>query len=375
MNNSHKTVGSAIWLAIIGTAIFNLGPLFLAAASEKYQLSNQQIGFLASSELVGIALTSISTPLWLHRQNLRKLVYLGLLLIVFGNLLSILTTTLNELIFVRFGIGLFGSGVVFVIAIVILGNRNNATKNFGLLVFSQMIFIGITFSLWPLISLHLSLMHILLFLSILGATGLLIVRYILLGLTPINRKRFHYKTLNFRDLLALAGIFLFAVNLGSIWGYSERIGISSGLATQEISKMLSASMIPQAFGAAIPAILGNRLGYLIPLIFALLGLILGLLILIEAENASQFLLGISLWGSFLNLGIAYKLGLISTLPHKNHVLAMVPGIQSIAIAFSPSFCALFILNNNLEPVINIAIISAFFSSILFMMLSLRSKLQ
>ncbi|MFV1998423.1 MAG: hypothetical protein ACC641_10480 [Acidiferrobacterales bacterium] len=371
-DNSHKALWSAIWLGIVGSAIFNLEPLFLAAATEQFQLSNKQIGFLASSELAGIALASVTTPLWLPRFDKRHLAYIGLLLIASGNLVSIGCDSFDELLRTRFLTGVFGSGVVYVIAIVTLGNKGGSVKNFGLLIFSQMLFSGITLSLLPSVTLHFSLMHILLFLSFLGATALLVVQFI-----PARSKEEAANippkiTLNGYGFLALTGMFLIAFNLGSIWSYAERIGVSSGLDIQEIGALLGLSMLPQAIGAIIPSLLGRRIGYTIPLVVALSGQIIGLFILAKAENASGYFWGISLWGSCLNLGIAYKLGLISELPNKNRLLALVPGVQAVAIASSSSFCALFILNNDFSPVIFIAAISVVLSFILFIFLSMTN---
>lgn len=368
MDHSHKALWSAIWLGVIGSAIFNLEPLFLAAATEKFQLSNQQIGFLASSEIAGMALASITTPLWFPRFNKRKLAYFGLLLIASGNLISILCNSSDELLCIRFLTGLFGSGVVYVIAIVTLGNRVDAIKCFGLLVFSKMLFSAVALSLLPLVFLHLPLIVILLFFSFISVTGLLIVKFIPDRLNQSVTNVQHNNSLSSNDLLALTGIFFILFNLGAIWSYSERIGVTLGLDIQEIGYLLGITMLHQAVGAIIPALLGRKIGYKIPLLVAFSGQVIGLFILAKAENASGYLWGLSLWGSCLNLGIAYKLGLISELPNKNSLLAMVPGIQFIAIASGSSFCALFLSDNGYSPVIFIAATSVFLSSILFTLL-------
>lgn len=374
MHEKHhplKVLWSAIWLGIIGSVIFNLVPLFLATATEKYQLSNQQIGFLVGSEIGGMALASITTPFWLPRFNTSNSLYFGLLLIASGNLISIFSQNFDGLLIIRFLTGFLGSGVVYVIAIVTLGNRVDAIKCFGLLVLSTMLFSGIILSLLPFIILQLQLLHLLLFLCLLSLTGLLIVRFIPVhqsdqtvsaAITP------HITFVSNKDLLALSGIFFIFFNLGSIWSFSERIGFSLDLDIQEIGTLLGLSMLPQAVGAIIPVLLGSRSDYMIPLLLALAGQITGLFILSEAENSYGYFWGISLWGCSLNLGIAYKMGLLSMLPNRNYLLALAPAIQFIAIGAGSSFCGLFISGNDCTPVILIAVISVFLSSILFMLL-------
>lgn len=369
-HHSLKVLWSAIWLGIVGSLIFNLEPLFLAAATEKYQLSHQQIGFLVGSEIGGMALASMTAPFWLTRFNTCNLLYFGLLLIASGNLISIFCESFDDLLTIRFLIGFLGSGVVYVIAIVTLGNRDDAIKCFGLLVFSMMLFSGITLSILPFVILHLQLLHLLLFLSVLSMTGLLIVRFIpaqsaqavTAAMTP------HTRSLSNKDLLALTGIFFILFNLGAIWSFSERIGFSLDLDIQEIGSLLGLSMLPQAVGAIIPVLLGSRSGYMFPLLIALTGQISGLFILSEAESSYGYFWGISLWGGCFNFGIAYKMGLISMLPGRDRLLALAPAIQFIAIASGSSFSGLIISGNDYTPVILIAATSVFLSSILFMLL-------
>jgi hypothetical protein len=65
--------------------------------------------------------------------------------------------------------------------------------------------------------------------------------------------------------------------------------------------------------------------------------------------------------------------LVSELPNKNRLLALLPGIQFIAIASGSSFCALFIFNNDFSPVMLIATVAVFLSCTLFIILSMRKK--
>lgn len=369
-SSSLKTLWSAIGLGITGSSIFNLTPLFLAAADRQFQLNANSAGLLAGSELAGIAFISATTPFWLHRFDHDKLACIALLLMASGNCLSLFCHSYDQLLLSRFFIGLFGSGIVYIIAIVVLGNTGNAVKNFALLVLLQMLVSGIVLSAMPTVFQPLALIHILLFYCILAVAGLLTVRFVPARhrSTPINIHTI--KSLSSLELLLLAGMFLITFNLGIIWSFSERIGLSSGLSTQEIGTLLGASMLPQAFGAVLPALLGCNLGYIAPLAFALSGQLLGLLILTMAETGNSYFLGISLWGSSsFNLGISYQLGLISRLPDNNRVLALVPGIQAIALASGPSLSALFILDDDLSSANIIAAIAAFTGSILFMLLS------
>jgi len=60
------------------------------------------------------------------------------------------------------------------------------------------------------------------------------------------------------------------MDLSAIWAFSERIGQMRGLSLEQVGFYLALSMPFQALGSAIAAVLGVRLGWLLPLLTALL---------------------------------------------------------------------------------------------------------
>ena len=63
---------ASVLVAMAGTAMFNLSPLYLAAAAAEHGFTDHQLGFLMSLEVAGIALASLLVLILIDRVETRR---------------------------------------------------------------------------------------------------------------------------------------------------------------------------------------------------------------------------------------------------------------------------------------------------------------
>lgn len=357
-----------IWLGLIGGAIFNVEPIYLSLASEKYALNDKQLGYLASSELMGMAICSLSSVYWISRFNIKKLMLIGLFFMSAGNLISFSIVTSSDLYIVRFLTGLLGSGLVYVIAVSNMGKGNGATNNFAFFIFIKMIFTTIVLTFFPILGEHVNFSHILSLFLILSVSGLFLT--VLLNTATYTVDTYSEEEIFDKEsvptfFLAGFSIFLLLIGLGAIWAYAERIASNIGLSLSETGSVLGISMVFQAFGALLPTIKKVR-SYISAMSYSLLGQILGILLLYTADNAQEYLFGISIWGASLNISIVYLLAYVSLFSFSAKLLAFVPALQLFAVSTGSGVSTFFVTDHDYTSIFIISIVSLVFFYVAFM---------
>lgn len=366
-------------MCVVGSSMFNLEPLFLAAAAKKFLLDDNQIGWLAGIEIAGIAFASLLAPRWIPSTGYKNTAFLGLIIIIIGNSLSLFVDNYSTLLIIRFITGFGGYGIVYICGIMLLGSLKSPTRAFGLLVFINMLITATTMKLLPLLMDKNPWESIVFYLIGLSIIGLLISRTL-----PQRKKKeleshSNKKQISFNwhpsIILMLFAILFFSINLGAIWSFTERIGNATGLNLEDIGSYLSTSLPFQALGAMLAVGIGTRYGRIAPLVLVLFGQILGLYFIYIASPGMEwaFFAGISLWGFSWNLGIAFQLGLMSDLPDGQRILGYVPGVEAVGASLGAFIPAFFILQTDYSSVVITASIAVIISSLIFFRVLIRLK--
>ena len=92
--NSNVSLFAAIYLSVIGAAVFIVQPGFVQGLVEFYGFDEQQAGYIASAEIWGLALTTVVLALGGHNYSWQRIFRLSIVLFVLGNLASTLTSEL-----------------------------------------------------------------------------------------------------------------------------------------------------------------------------------------------------------------------------------------------------------------------------------------
>jgi predicted MFS family arabinose efflux permease len=328
--------------AIAGTAMFNLSPLFLAAAAAEHGIGDRQLGLLMSLEVAGIALASFLTLLLIERLGARRLAVIGGTVILAGNLLAYLATDFATLMTIRFLVGLLGDGLAFAAAIVVLGGSRDPMRAYGGYAFANMCFAGIALALLPQLPGGASWAVMLGLFSLLGIFSLGVSR-LLPGSEQVREETTPAGIGSASAWLALAGIFAFTVNLGAVWGFSERLGAAAGLDAEQVGFYLSLAIAFQALGSFTAAALSRFRHRQNLLITVLLTQGCALYLTGSATTGFHFVAGIALWGMSWNFGMAVMLGQLAQRSDGRKLLALVPGTDALGAAAGPAAVSLLTL--------------------------------
>ena len=77
--NSFRGTAAIIALTVIGASGFLIMPVILASAVPEFNLSEQEVGFLAALLMTGAAITAVSALFWVRALNWRLAAIIALL--------------------------------------------------------------------------------------------------------------------------------------------------------------------------------------------------------------------------------------------------------------------------------------------------------
>ena len=100
-------------LAVLGAMPFVVQPFFLGVMSAEFSLSPDELGYIASADVLGIVLASFSGFWWLNRFSFKRLIGLSCTVMVMGYAALAMTETFQQVFILRVVAGIFGHGIAF----------------------------------------------------------------------------------------------------------------------------------------------------------------------------------------------------------------------------------------------------------------------
>ncbi|MCP3986785.1 MAG: MFS transporter [bacterium] len=344
-DGSHTEIAqtvSAILLCVAGTTMYLILPLFVGVAAEHVGLSDRQVGLLASVEIAGIGLASLLAVSWQHRVSWRLAAVVSLVFIVAGDLLSIGATSAGSLLTLRFFTGLLGEGPAYALGLACLGEEREPDRVFLKLTASQVAYAAT--ALWGLPYA----------VSSWGFPGMLIVFALIAALVIPFARYLPRKSRKVSSapraatsrpqgsrlaLVALVFHMVFFTGVGSIWTYVERMGSSSGLATEQVGLALAVSTAISFVGLLLASRIGDRFGRRLPYVLAGIGLGAAAVFLALPLSLLGFIAATALFSVFWNIGGAFQLGLATELDTHGRFLVLVPAFQAAGNTLGPALAA------------------------------------
>jgi predicted MFS family arabinose efflux permease len=339
--NRWQSIATLIVGMVIAPAIFLIMPVFIGALADEFGFSDQQLGFLGSSDLLGMAVSSVFMVKLVRVYNWRRMALAGIAITISGNLLSVAVMEYPALLVMRFLTGM-GGGIIAGVMSAFIARTPNPDRVGALMVIGQVSFMTVALyfspvylSAWGLNAIFVGLS--LLTLPLLG----------LLGLVPTGSETFNAESTDGSSEVSKAVIFkilgsmvLFFVAQAAVWAFVERIGASIGLDSEFIATALAVSSLIGISGAIAAAVLEVRIGRFIPLLVAGCIEIICLAIFAASPNAIVFLVSLSVFQTFWNFAIPYQIGVIVRRDSSASFVVLVPTFQAIGIAIGPALAGL-----------------------------------
>lgn len=330
---------SAIVIGIVGAMVIFITPGFLALVAAQTGLDDQHLGYIAAWDINSMAVTMGLSAFLLTRIDWRIAVAVGLALIALGNVATALTAQYWAIAAAR-AIAGAGEGIAIGFAFAALGRARKPDRAFSVYLVAGALVSTLLLYFLPQLQEHFS------------PQLLFVANALLAVLAGVGLLRFPNGAADEEDLLAaggrvnrtlalgaLAAVFLYFFATGAIWGYSERIGTSSGLGARVIATGLSLGTLSGVVGAALAGMLPSRWGRVWPLLASGVVSVASFQLLLGEVRGPIFVLAVVLLLFGWNFAQPLLSGICAEADEKGRVVCAMGSIQTFGVGFGPAAAA------------------------------------
>lgn len=359
----------------LGPAAIILMPMLVGGVIDDFGFSEQEAGYIAAAEGMGLVVASLIAALWIRKISWTTMLLAGFLSTALLNILSANLHEFQPLLIARFLAGMTG-GTIFAVTVAALGDNKQPDQAFGIAQVVQGAMMFLAFASAPYIMAHWTVSG--LYYMLAAASALMMLSLWRYPSAGAHRAVDNVDTVEGTGNTGLIWIgliasFLFFSNIFGFWTYIERIGQASGLAPESVGWALGLSQFAAIVGAGIAAFAGDRYGRTLPLVVSLIGLMTTLWLLQGKFSSLTFYIGAGLFQGLFVLANSYQLGVIAKIDVKGHFLVLVTGFQGLGAAIGPAVAASLIDNGNYSEINHVAALSCAASIVMFLFIIFRSR--
>lgn len=340
---------AAVILGFAGTGVAMGMPLLVGSMADSLGFSDQQLGWLASSDMGGLLVGSVLTALFVTRINRRLLAGVGLFLVILGNYLSTQSPDLLPLMLSRLCAGI-GAGICYSTCTASLAGSHNSARTFSIFLFVLVVMNAFIFYIFPIIDGKWGVNGLYMF-YLLEAVPI----FLILPLLPkycveetddvvlVNKasgSEIHLHIPEILPRLCLAAVFSFYILVGAYWAFIERAGVAVNISTEFISGTLTWAQVFSLTGTVIAVWLARRFGQSKPLLFALIVMVVTMLIMAVKVDEITFIFSVFSFSFFWIFIDVFQLGTLSNIDHSGRYAALVPACQGAAQAMAPTLAGM-----------------------------------
>jgi MFS family permease len=337
--NSSVTLFAAVYMGIVGPEVFILQPGFVQGLVQYLGFSATGAGYIASAEMWGLAITTVILTFLAGRFNWRHIFVVSLIIIIIGNLVSVLVTAPFSFGIWRFITGL-GCGGLVSLSFTVIGITDNPDRNFGYYIMWVLIYGALGLLLMPIAYSTIGMQGVIVFFALLPAAGLFLVRFlpvsgaahVQVDADAVNLPA-HFKG------MALAAMFSYFLAQGVVWAYLFLIGINGGASEQEVANGLTVSQFLGIAGAFTTVMVGIRYGRALPLLVGISAGIVPLLFLFGTMGALAFGIAVSVYNYAWNMTHPYLLASMASFDRTGRVVVNAVAFQMLGLAIGPAIAA------------------------------------
>jgi predicted MFS family arabinose efflux permease len=356
---------AGVCLSVVGFATFLLMPQFIEAAVADLGYSEPQVGNLSAVVSVGSTLAAIAAVLWIRSSSWRWAGALALAGLIASNVLSMFVHGFAGFIALQ-GIAGFCGGSIYSLALTVLSDGRRPQRYFAYAIGAQTIYQIVGLAAGPAL-IHQGGVN-----AILGVfTGLGILGLALIAGVPTHGRtvaapprarsrgeaRAHGGLLSPAVMLALAGCFLYYVNVGAYWTYIERIGVTAGIGLSEISNGLAFGTAASMLGVLLASWLGERRGYVVPIAWSAIGVVLAVVLLLGHLRLTAYVISAVVYGIVWNVSMTYQYSAVNIVDRTRRGVALAPAFHDAGGAVGPALAALAVTEKDHSSVLWIVILS------------------
>ncbi len=358
MNTQSDNVLRAACILIAAGSILAVGiqPIFIGLLVERLGLTLAQQSSVMSAEMCGSIFGTLACVPIMRRFSVRTTALLAASALLVSNLFTAQVSDVSMLMAARVVAGI-GSGILYAYSIFGLGGLRDPDRSYGVLLFMQTALFAFSAATVPLIAGRLGFGWAINYLSIWFA--LICFACMFLPRTtapkPKNTTDANAKSLSVVGVFSLIGMVLLQVSIYSLWGFVEGIGTDAGIGAVEIGWALSVGLLGGLPGAALPSLLGKKLGR-VPMILTGSTIVLAAIVMFATAIRSAVDLGIAVF--LMNVGwklaLSYYMSSVVAHDPTGRLTRMVGSLQVISAAAAPTILMVLIGNQGRQEIFTLS---------------------
>ena len=354
--NSTMAITSAIFISVIGPSVFIVQPGFVQGLVELLNYSEQEAGYVAAAEMWGIAITTVLLTFLTTRLNWRHLIMISAVLMVAGNLTSLLFSDPIMFALTRVVVGI-GAGTMISLGFTILGLTADPGKNFAYMVMWVLLYGGLVMILLPTAFELIGMNGLLVFFALFASLAFFFVRYLPSSAEEhVHLEEDSITAPSIYRALAVISVFIFFMGVGAIWTYLFLIGIDSGGTEQQVANALTLCQFTGAAGAFTAVVVANKYGRIKPLIVGVLGCLIAMFMLFGVIGVVIFTLAVSVFNFAYNMTHPYLYAALSSIDRSGSIIRYAVAGQMLGTAIGPTIAASVVAPSMFTNVIIVSII-------------------
>lgn len=346
---SRRGLGAALLVSALAALPSQILPLVLGAMTDELGFDALETSWLASADLVGVALAAATGVLWVSRIDLYVAAVAGAVAFLAGNLAVLLVLDQGgfwTLMLPRFVAGL-GAGLMNAAAMAALGRHPNMERAFGLNLVAVVLLASTSYTALPAWLERSGIVTAFVLLTSLGTVSLAVcVRWFpdtpVPGNTdgaPASRGDSPPPLPPLRTTVVGLASFLFTASMMALWAYMERIGVSAGLSLVQVGSLMAFGFLASSATCFLASWQGNRYGRRLPLVISVMGMVVALALLRGPDGGGRYWLyfgaGVLLYSSMWNYAIPFKSAVVARLDPHGRLLVLFVAVNSLAGAAGP----------------------------------------
>lgn len=376
--NHPLALASLLMVAMMGASILTLLPLWVGALTDLNLYSQQQIGWLAAADVVGIFAASASAIVWVRRLAWRPTLMGGLGLFLMANLLCLLVTDVAALMALRVVAGL-GCGAAYAVALAGLGDHERPDFAFGLMVTAQVVFGTLGFFWAPGFIAEWGIDGFFHYLNL----WLLATLMVCFLCTPSSNKAASESAFALKPLLTGNALLVFAttvvyyLGVSAVWAYLERLGVSMGLTGEQVGDWLGTGFAISGAGSFVAAFIGRVTGKLAAFSGALVLQTVAIFWLmgdpLNLALVSLYAVSTIVFQFFWSFAVPLLMDRFNSVDASGRLIVLCASAFKIGEILGPPMAAALIVEGNYTPVLWLGVVAFGISWVLFSLLEMRLK--
>ena len=310
-------------------------PLNIIAISQRFiDATNGQIGTIATFETLSISIASIILSRIVNRLDRRKIFITSAILVILGNILTILSPTLNYVILARVISGL-GSGAIVATVVATIARGSNAQMTFALLNSGVGVMgVLLPFCL-PIIIASNGMNGAYSFHLFISLFTFLFISFLTLSSSADDNQNTVSSYKGYAGWASMIGTSLIFLGHAGIFAFSAKIGATLGISVIQVGYVFMAGGLLTIFGPLLAGFIGQRFGSLFPCLILITILLVTGIILANVTSALIFFIVVPLCGMIPMILTPFFLGGMAKLDPSGSLAAAHPAFSTMGGAAGP----------------------------------------